>query len=97
MAAPKASAPQVVTANALVSGRSVWLTADGWTYRMAEAQVFHDPAQAAAALDSASRQSDRVVGCYLATVRATPAGPQPAHFREAFRRDGPSAAARVPE
>ena len=88
--------PQVVTGNALVSGRVVWLAASGWSYRMAEARVFHDPDQAAAALAGAQAQSDRLVGCYLTVVRATPQGPEPTHFREAFRMSGPSAAARVP-
>ena len=31
-----------------------------------------------------------VVGVYLADVRRGPNGPEPAHFREAFRATGPS-------
>ncbi len=93
----RAPVPQVVTANALVSGRVVWMTrSGGWETRLAAAAVFDDPAQAEAALTRASRQGDRVVGAYLAPVRPGADGPQPAHFREAFRRDGPSAAARIP-
>lgn len=88
---------QVVTANALVSGRVVWLTPrGGWTACMAEAAVFDDPAQAKDALCRAEMQSDRVVGPYLARVRQSADSTEPAHFREAFRRDGPSDAARIP-
>lgn len=89
---------QVVTANALISGHSVWLTASGgWSPHMRDARVFDDPQQADDALAQAARRGDIVVGAYLATVRAGAGGPEPTHFREAFRRDGPSPAARVPE
>lgn len=93
----RAPKPQVVTGNALVSGRVVWLApGDAWVRDLSAAQVFHDPAEAAEALSRVQVPGSPVVGCYLADVRATPAGPEPTHFREAFRRDGPSAAARVP-
>jgi len=88
---------QVITANMLVSGRVVWLTASGgWSFDLRNARVFDDPALAEAALSRVQAQADRVVGCYLVTVRPTPAGPEPVHFRETFRRDGPSPAARIP-
>lgn len=90
--------PQVVTGNALVSGRVVWLAANGaWVRDLALARVFTDPAEAEVALARVQAPGSPVVGCYLAPVRLTAAGPEPLHFREAFRRDGPSAAARVPE
>ena len=89
--------PQVITGNALVSGRVVWLAANGaWVRELHLARVFTDPAEAAAALARAQAPGGPVVGCYLADVRLSPQGPQPAHFREAFRVSGPSAAARVP-
>jgi hypothetical protein len=95
---PPSPAPaQVVTANALRSGQSVWLAVDdGWTPRMQAARVYADRAEAEAALTRAKTRTGEVVGCYLAQVRPTPNGPEPVHFREAFRRDGPSAAARIP-
>ena len=34
--------------------------------------------------------ADVVVGAYLADVRFGPDGPEPAHFREAFRAGGPT-------
>lgn len=93
----RAAPAQVVTGNALVSGRVVWLAANGaWVRDLALAQAFTDPAQAEAALARVQAPGSPVVGCYLADVRLSPQGPQPTHFREAFRRDGPSAAARVP-
>ena len=93
-AAPDA---QVITANALRSGHVVWLTASGdWSGDLRAAQVFTDPDLANTSLALAQARVSEVVGAYLARVRATPDGPAPAHFREAFRRDGPSAAARIP-
>jgi hypothetical protein len=87
----------VVTANALRSGHSVWLAGDDvWTTRMQAARVFADATEAEVALARAQTRTAEVVGCYLAQVRPTPTGPEPVHFREAFRRDGPSAAAGIP-
>jgi hypothetical protein len=89
--------PQVVTGNALVSGRVLWLAANGgWVRELRLAQVFHDPEAAEAALARAGAPGSPVVGCYLAEVRVTPQGPEPLHFREALRAAGPSAAARIP-
>jgi hypothetical protein len=86
---------QVVTANLLREGHVVWLAADdGWTRDLACARAFADPAEAEAALARAAARSSEVVGAYLAPMRATDRGPEPVHFREAFRRAGPSARAR---
>lgn len=85
---PKA---QVVTANALIEGDVVYLTAQGgFTRHLTEAQVFTDAAEAEAALAGAAARSLEVVGCYLAEVRQTAQGIEPDHFREDFRRRGPS-------
>ncbi len=35
-------------------------------------------------------QRGRLVGAYLADAKAGPNGPEPTHFREAFRTRGPS-------
>ena len=83
--------PQVVTANALIEGDVVYLTAgDGWTRSLAQAHAFADAAEADEALKRASKRTGEVVGCYLAEVRLTAHGIEPAHFREDFRRRGPS-------
>ncbi|MCB1390028.1 MAG: DUF2849 domain-containing protein [Rhodobacteraceae bacterium] len=82
--------PRIVTANALIEGDVVYLTATGtWSRDLKQAQPFTDTAGAEAALAAAARMRD-VVGCYLAEVRLTAQGIEPAHFREDFRRRGPS-------
>ena len=86
---------QVVTANLLREGHVVWLTAEGgWTRELSQARAFDDAAEAEAALARAAAHAGEVVGAYLAPMRPTPDGPVPVHFREAFRRAGPSARAR---
>ena len=87
----------VITANALLSGKVVWLSeGEGWATDLRHAQTFTDQDEATAALARAQTRTGIVVGCYLVQMRLTAAGPEPLHFRESFRRDGPSAAARVP-
>ena len=83
--------PKVVTANALLEGDAVWLTADdAWTRDIAEAELIDDEAVAQDRLIYAMSQFDVVVGAYLADVKATEDGPAPTHFREEFRTRGPS-------
>ena len=88
---PRAFIPKVVTANALLDGDVVWLAADGcWTRDMAQAEVLTDEADAQLRLLEALAQTGLVVGAYLADVHADATGPRPTHFREEFRRRGPS-------
>ncbi|MCC5993668.1 MAG: DUF2849 domain-containing protein [Rhodobacteraceae bacterium] len=83
--------PSVVTANDLFEGDVVYLTPQGgWSRIHAEAELFTQQDAAQAALDQALAQPDRLVGAYLAPAREGPNGPEPAHFREAFRARGPS-------
>ena len=83
--------PKVVTANALLEGDAVWLRADGGGSRhLHEAQLFEDEELANEALRHALAQPDLVVGAYLADAQAGANGPEPTHFREAFRTRGPS-------
>lgn len=83
--------PKVVTANALLEGDVVYLTADDqWTRDHAEAELIEDEARAQERLAAASARADEVVGAYLADAVAGPDGPEPVHFREAFRTRGPS-------
>ncbi|MDR9485302.1 MULTISPECIES: DUF2849 domain-containing protein [Sediminimonas] len=87
----KAFTPKVVTANALVEGDVIYLTADDrWTRALHEAELIEDEAHAQVRLLDAERQTGEVVGAYLADVRPGPNGPEPVHFREAFRARGPS-------
>ncbi|RVT84492.1 DUF2849 domain-containing protein [Rhodobacteraceae bacterium CCMM004] len=84
-------AAKIVTANCLRSGEAVWLTADDrWSPDMADAELIEDEAVADDRLLFALAQGDRVVGAYLADARPGRDGPEPVHFREAFRTRGPS-------
>lgn len=87
----RAFTPKVITANALLEGDVIYFTAlDCWTRHLEEAEVLDDEAHAQMRLIDASRQQSKIVGAYLADVATSDAGPQPTHFREDFRRTGPS-------
>ncbi|WP_425038508.1 DUF2849 domain-containing protein [Primorskyibacter sp. S187A] len=88
---PRPFSPKVVTANDLVLGDVVYLTAaTRWTRDLSEADVLTDEADAQLRLLEAEAQSHEVVGAYLADVTLLEGQPRPAHFREAFRAKGPS-------
>lgn len=83
--------PKVVTANDLLEGDVIYFTeADGWSRDLGQAEVLTDEAHAQLRLLDAARQRDRIVGAYLADVKPGATGPEPTHFREDFRRTGPS-------
>ena len=83
--------PKVVTANALIEGDAVYLTADDrWSRHHHEAELIEDEAHAQMRLLHASAQRNVIVGAYLADAKPGPNGPEPVHFREAFRTRGPS-------
>lgn len=88
---PRAFKPKVVTANDLFEGDVIYQTADGrWTRQLAEAEVLRDEDAARARLTIAEQQAGEIVGAYLAEVKISDDGPEPAHFREDFRATGPS-------
>lgn len=88
---PRDFTPKVVTANALLEGDVVYFTEeDSWTRILSEAELIDDEAHAQIRLLDASRQADQIVGAYLADMKAGRDGPEPTHFREDFRRTGPS-------
>ena len=88
---PRAFTPKVVTANALLEGDAVWFTTDNtWTGDIAQAELLEDEAHADLRLIEAQAQKDKIAGAYLADVKDGPDGPEPIHFREAFRTRGPS-------
>lgn len=83
--------PKVVTANDLLEGDVVWLTADDrWTRTLAQAELIEDEAHAQLRLLHAQSQPDVIVGAYLADAAPGDTGPEPTHFRETFRTHGPS-------
>jgi len=88
---PTQARPAVITANDLRMGHCVWMREGGWTSDPREAQLFEDEAIADLAMLEAMGQANIVVGPYLAEAkRGTDGRPEPTHFREAFRRRGPS-------
>ncbi len=88
---PSPATPAVITANDLREGHVVWMCDDGWTAHPDRATLYEDAAIADLALLDAIAQGHIVVGPYLAEAKRGPDGkPQPTHFREEFRRRGPS-------
>jgi len=87
----RAFTPKVITANHLIIGDVIYLTdTDSWTRSFNEAELITDEAHAQLRLLEASSQVSEIVGAYLADAIAGPNGPEPTHFREDFRRTGPS-------
>lgn len=87
----RAFTPKIVTANALLEGDVIYLTEAGdWSRRIEDAALLDDEADAQLRLIEASQQVDAVVGAYLVDAKPSATGPEPTHFREDFRRTGPS-------
>lgn len=83
--------PKVVTANDLVLGDVIYLKEDDtWTRAHDKAELIEDEAHAQMRLLHATAQKRVAVGAYLADARRGTNGPEPVHFREAFRTRGPS-------
>lgn len=88
---PRPFTPKVVTANALIEGDVIYLTtSDIWTRDMCKAELITDEAHAQLRLLEAQSQPSEAVGAYLADALPGDLGPEPTHFREDFRRRGPS-------
>ena len=69
----------------------VYLTeTDNWTRHLAEAEVLQDEVTAKARLAFGGGDVLKSIGAYLADVNRAEPGPEPKHFREEFRRTGPS-------
>lgn len=86
----RAFTPKVVTANALLEGDVIYLTANStWSRSHSDAELMSNEAHAQVRLLEAMGNPN-VVGPYLADAVAGPAGPTPQHFREKFRTKGPS-------
>lgn len=95
----KAFQPQVLTANDLAEGDSVWLGAGGWVRDIRAARVATTP-EALAALEAegaAAEAADLVVGVYAVAVETGEAGPVPVSRRERIRADRAPTFAYAPE
>lgn len=83
--------PKIVTANDLIHGDVVYLSANGqWVRQHKDAELLLDAALSTERLAFAQTQHAHVVGAYLADAIAGSDGPIPVHFRDAFRARGPS-------
>ena len=88
---PRKFTPKVVTANDLLEGDVIYLSADDrWVRELSEAELIDEEAHAELRLLFAQSQPNVAVGAYLADARPGPNGPEPTHFREEFRLRGPS-------
>ncbi|MQQ07448.1 DUF2849 domain-containing protein [Epibacterium sp. SM1979] len=88
---PRPFTPKVVTANDLLEGDVIYFTADNtWTRELSQAELITDEAEAQLRLLEAEKQNISIVGAYLADAKGGENGPEPTHFREEFRRTGPS-------
>lgn len=84
----KKSALQIVTANHLLEGHSIFLGENGWTpdHRAARVAATPDEAAALQALGQADEAGNTVVGVYLVDVALDGNGdPEPTHYREKMR------------
>lgn len=79
---------QIVTANHLLEGHSIFLAEQGWTADHTKALIANG-AEEAEALESRARideDANIVVGVYLVAVELDGEGkPQPTHYREKMR------------
>lgn len=88
---PRTFTPKVVTANRLLQGDAVWLTANGhWSANIKDAELITDEGTAELRLLDVATQAHIIAGAYLADAVMADNGPAPTHFREDFRTRGPS-------
>ncbi|WP_339696425.1 DUF2849 domain-containing protein [Celeribacter baekdonensis] len=82
--------PKVITANALLEGDVIYRSASGdWVRALAQAALIFDAERADEMLAEAQKDG-MAVGAYLTDAAEGEHGPEPTHFREEFRRTGPS-------
>ncbi|RPE71811.1 uncharacterized protein DUF2849 [Pacificibacter maritimus] len=82
--------PKIVTANALLEGDVIYLSAQNtWVRDLSDAALFDQQDEAEARLAFAAKDG-MIVGAYLVDAVQGENGPEPVHFREDFRRTGPS-------
>jgi hypothetical protein len=88
MAMAKKATLQIVTANHLLEGHSIFLSEEGWTsdHHMARVAATAEEASALEALGHADEDANLVVGVYLVAIEFDADGnPEPTHYREKMR------------
>lgn len=88
----KVTGAKLITANDLLSGEVVYLTASGaWSRSPDNAEMLHDDSTEAQRLAEVLEADTSVIGPYLAqATRRDDGAIVPSHFREVFRTTGPS-------
>jgi len=84
----KKASLQIVTANHLLEGHSIFLGNDGWTADHHASRVAATPEDAVAleALGRIDEDANQVVGVYLVAIAYDANGnPEPTHYREKMR------------
>ena len=79
---------QIVTANHLLEGHSIFLGEDGWTvdHRASRVAATAEEAAALELLGRADEDANQVVGVYLVAIEFDADGnPEPTHYREKMR------------
>lgn len=86
------TASQIITANDLLSGEVVYLTASGaWSRAHSSAALFDHADRAGKQLEEIAHTDISIVGPYLAAGKiGNNQAVAPVHFREVFRATGPS-------
>lgn len=92
----KLKRPVIVSANHLLTGETIYMTATGWSVDFSEVLV-GEPAEADAMLARAKGQGGIAVGPEVSEVVVEGEDVHPAHRREAIRRDGPTVGALNPD
>jgi hypothetical protein len=82
--------PKIVTANALLEGDVIYLSENGTWERALSAAALFDTQEVAEERLTFAAKDGFAVGAYLVDAVAGENGPEPTHFREEFRRTGPS-------
>lgn len=83
--------PLIATGNDLATGDVVYLGANGWVRQFGQALVATDEATARVLEADLAAAAHDVIGGYLVTVARNASGAaEPAHYREAIRRAGPT-------
>lgn len=80
----------VLSAHDMMMGDVIYLDANGkWVRSLREAYLFVDRTEAETALADAQTQSS-LIGPSLDSAKMGANGPEPLHFRDRFRSEGPS-------
>lgn len=90
---PKPFSPQIISANHLLTGDTIYLTRTGWSPLLNDAAVASTKDDSDALLQRAVNEPAIAVGPYTVDVEQTSDGLMPTKYREKFRVSGPTVGA----